>query len=304
LTVHVLVTGGTGFIGSALVHALLERGDEVSVTSRKADRVRKHFGDRVKPVEWDPMDGALPAEALAGVDGIVNLAGESIAKGRWTRAKKRRLRESRVLGTRHLVEGIRAADPRPKVLVSTSAIGYYGDQEHRSLHEGSPNEGDFLGELCQAWEHEAVAARELGVRVPIVRIGIVLGHGGGAYPPLRRIFKLFAGGPIGLGRAWMSWVHLDDVVGIFLRCLDDENARDVYNATAPNPVPNSKFTAEMARTLHRPAIAPVPPIMLRITLGEFGKHANDSQRVMPLRTVGLGYQYKYSEIGEALESLA
>jgi len=258
----------------------------------------------VHPVEWDPMDGALPAAALAGIDGIVNLAGESIAKGRWTKAKKRRLRESRVLGTRHLVEGIRAADPRPKVLVSTSAIGYYGDQEHRALHEGSPNAGDFLGELCRAWETEAVAARELGVRVPIVRIGIVLGTGGGAYPPLRTIFKLGAGGPIGLGKAWMSWVHLDDVVGIFVRCLDDEHARDVYNATAPNPVPNGEFTKEMARTLHRPALLPVPPIMLRVMLGEFGKHANDSQKVIPIRTIGLGYEYKHPRIGEALESLA
>ena len=301
---HVLVTGGTGFIGSAIVQALLARGDQVSVTSRSAGRVQKAFGDRVKAVEWDPMESALPAEALAGVDGIINLAGESIATGRWTKAKKRRLRESRVLGTRHLVEGIRAADPRPKVLVSTSAIGFYGDQEHRALHEGAPCAGDFLGELCEAWENEAIAARELDVRVPIVRVGIVLGKGGGAYPPLRRIFRMFAGGPIGLGKAWMSWVHLDDVVGIFLRALDDEHAHEVYNATAPNPVANSEFTAEMARTLRRPALFPVPPIMLRITLGEFGKHANDSQKVMPTRTIGLGYEYKYEKIGEALESLA
>jgi len=302
--VEILITGGTGFIGSAIVHALLERGDTVAITSRKADRVKKTFGDRVRAVQWDPNAGPLPADALQGVDGIVNLAGESIAKGRWTKAKKRRIRESRVRGTRHLVEGIAASDSKPSVLVSASAIGYYGDQQHRALHEGSPCEGDFLGELCHAWEVEAVAAKVFGVRAPIVRIGLVLGHGGGAYAPLRRVFRMFAGGTIGLGKAWMSWIHIDDLVGIFLRCLDDENARDVFNGTAPNPVSNTEFTAEMARTLHRPALAPMPPIMLRILLGEFGSHANDSQRVIPIRTIGLGYEYKYPRIREALEALA
>jgi len=302
--VQVLVTGGTGFVGTALVRALLARGDDVTVASRSADRVAKTFGDSVRALQWDPNDAAISAAALDGIDGVINLAGESIAKGRWTRAKKRRIRESRVFGTRHLVEGMRAAQSKPSVLVSTSAIGYYGDQQHRALHEGSPCEGDFLGELCQAWETEAVAARESGIRVAIVRVGIVLGYGGGAYPPLRRVFKMFVGGPIGLGKAWMSWVHIDDLVGIYLRCLDDENARAVFNATAPNPVSNMEFTREMSRSLRRPGIAPVPPIMLRILMGEFGAHASDSQKVIPIRTIGLGYEYKYPRIREALEALA
>jgi len=297
----VLVTGGTGFIGSAIVEALLARGDAVVVTGRSAKRVTKRFGDRVEACEWNPVEGPLPVDVLRDVDGVINLAGENIAKGRWTRAKKARIRDSRITGTRNLVAGIAAATRKPTVLVSASAIGIYGDTAHRAVHEGATRAHDFLADLCADWE---AAARTTELRVAIVRTGVVLGCGGGAYPPMRRLFRCFAGGTIGLGKSWFSWIHIDDLVGIFLKALDDENANEAYNGTAPHPVSNMEFTRELARSLHRPALAPVPPIMLRIALGEFGSFVTMSQRVVPIRTIGIGYEYKYPRVREALESLA
>ena len=297
---RVLVTGGTGFVGRKIVQRLLDRGDQVVVATRKAAKVEKLFGGAVEAHEWDPQSGPISIE---GIDGVINLMGENVGKGRWTRAKKRRIRDSRVIGTRNLVAGL--AEHPPKVLVSASAIGFYGPTGHNVAHEGSPSpEGDFLADVCREWEAEAVVARASGIRVPIVRIGVILGREDGAYAQLRRVFKLFLGGPIGLGKGWFSWVHVDDVVGIFLHCLDNENALDVYNATAPNPVPNMEFTTEMARSLKRPVSAPVPPFALRLVQGEFGKYVAMSQRIKPIRTIGLGYKYAYPKIRDALQALA
>ncbi|MHC4848109.1 MAG: TIGR01777 family oxidoreductase [Planctomycetota bacterium] len=297
---RVLITGGTGFVGQHLVQRLKERGDEVVVTTRNAAKARKVLGEGIEALEWDPLSGPISVE---GIDGVINLMGENVGKGRWTRAKKRRIRDSRILGTRNLVAGL-AAHP-PKVLVSASAIGFYGPTGHNIAHEDSPSpEGDYLADVCRAWEAEAVVGRESGIRVPIVRIGVILGREDGAYPQLRRIFKLFLGGTIGLGKGWFSWVHVDDVVGVFLHCLDNEDARDVYNATAPNPVSNMEFTAEMARSLHRPVSAPLPPIALRVVQGEFGKYVAMSQRIKPIRTIGIGYEFAYPKVKDALQALA
>ncbi|MHC4451665.1 MAG: TIGR01777 family oxidoreductase [Planctomycetota bacterium] len=297
---RVLVTGGTGFVGAHLVRRLKERGDQVVVATRNAAKVRKVFGDGVEALEWDPTSGPI---SVQGIDGVINLMGENVGKGRWTRAKKRRIRDSRVVGTRNLVAGL-AANP-PKVLVSASAIGFYGPTGHNIAHEGSPSpEGDFLADVCREWEAEARVAHQSGIRAPIVRIGVILGREGGAYPQLRRVFKLFLGGTIGLGKGWFSWVHVDDVVGVFLHCLDHEEARDIYNATAPNPVSNMEFTKEMARSLHRPVSAPLPPIALRVVQGEFAKYVTMSQRVKPIRTIGIGYEFAYPKVTDALQALA
>ena len=270
------------------------------VSTRNAGRVAKTFGDGVEAFEWDPLAGPISVE---GIDAVVNLMGENIGKGRWTRAKKSRIRESRVLGTRNLVAGL-AAHP-PKVLVSTSAIGYYGPTGHNPAHENSPSpEGDYLADVCREWEAEAIAGREHGMRVAIVRTGVILGREDGAYPPLRRLFRFFLGGTIDLGKAWFSWVHIDDVVGLYLYCLDNENACEVYNATAPNPVSNMEFTKEMAHSLHRPVGPPVPALALRVLQGEFGKYITMSQRIQPIRTLGIGYEFKYPKIRPALEALA
>lgn len=295
---RVLVTGGTGFIGRKIVDALLEKGHQVTVSGRNAEKISKVFSGRADSLEWDPMSGP---PNLDGIDGVIHLAGENIGKGRWTRGKKRRIVDSRIVGTRNLV----SAESKPKVIVTTSAIGFYGPTAHNIVHEGSTcATGDFLADLCRDWEAEAIAARADGVRVPIIRTGIVMGREDGAYPPQRRIFKLGLGGPIGLGKGWLSWVHVDDVVGLYVKALEDDAMIGVYNATAPNPVSNMEFTRELAKSLKRPALFPVPPQALRVMLGEFGKYVAMSQRVKPIRTIAAGYEFKYPTLRPALEALA
>jgi uncharacterized protein (TIGR01777 family) len=291
----VLVVGGSGFVGARLVEALRARGDEVVVTGRSAARLGKQFGNGV------PNRGPLPLGELTGVDGVVNLAGDPVHKGRWNKAKKERIRESRVVGTRHLVAALASAEPKPRVLVNASAIGWYADRKHNWVHEDYPAaEDDYLAEVCQAWEAEARRAREAGVRTAIVRLGVVLGKGGGAYPPMSKPFRMFAGGRIGLGKAWMSWIHLDDVVGLLLYCLDTEEAVGVYNATAPNPVSNVEFSKTLGRVLKRPSMFYVPAFMLRLAKGEFAQVITASIRARPLRTLAVGYEFKFPHLREAL----
>ncbi len=295
----VLVVGGGGFIGARLVEALRGRNDEVVVTGRNEGRLRRRFPDATC-VAWDPVSGPPPAEALAGVDGVVNLAGEPVASGRWTKAKKERIRESRVLGTRNLVAAVLASDPRPRVLVNASAIGYYGDRKQSWVYEESPPGSDFLADVCQAWEAEAWRARP--VRTVVARFGIVLGRDGGAYPQMSLPFRLFAGGTIGQGYAWMSWVHGADVTGILLHSLD-KDVSGALNATAPNPVSNAEFSHTLAEVLHRPCFAMVPKIALRLIKGEFAKVITSSTRVKPLRTEASGYAFRFPRIREALLDL-
>ncbi len=298
----VLLVGGGGFIGARLVEALRGRNDEVVVTGRSEGRLRKRFAGGVTCVAWDPLAGPPPAAALAGVDGVVNLAGEPVASGRWTRTKKARIRESRVAGTRNLVTGLLAAAPRPKVLVNASAIGYYGDRKQSWVYEESPPGNDFLAEVCQAWEAEAWKAREGRIRTAVTRFGIVLGRDGGAYPQMSKPFRLFAGGTIGQGYAWMSWIHNADVVGILLHCLDKDVA-GVFNATAPNPVSNGEFTRTLAGVLRRPAFVMMPALALRLIKGEFAKVITSSTRVKPLRTEASGYAFRFPRLREALLDL-
>jgi uncharacterized protein (TIGR01777 family) len=296
----VLVAGGGGFIGAPLVEALRRRGDDVVVTGRDEARLRKRFPSGVTCVAWDPAAGPPPLPALAGVDAAVNLAGEPLQPGRWTKGKKARIRESRIAGTRHLVAGLVAAST--KALVNASAIGYYGDRKQAWVDEGSPPARDFLGEVCAAWEAEAFRARDQGVRTAVTRMGIVLGRSGGAYPKLARPFRLFAGGTIGQGYAWMSWIHLEDVVGIVLHLLDKDVA-GAFNATAPNPVSNGEFTRTLASVLRRPAPAMVPKLALRLLLGEFATVVTASTRARPLRTMASGYEFRFPRLREALLDL-
>ncbi|MHC4135468.1 MAG: TIGR01777 family oxidoreductase [Planctomycetota bacterium] len=296
----VLVVGGSGFVGARLVGALRARGDEVVVTGRSAARLEKQFGAGVGCVEWDPNRGPLPLSELAGVDGVVNLAGEPVHKGRWNKAKKERILQSRVVGTKHLVAALASAEPKPRVLVNASAIGWYGDRKHNWVHEDYPPAKDYLAEVCQAWEAEARRAREASIRTAIVRLGVVLGKDGGAYPEMAKPFRIFAGGQIGLGKMWMSWVHVDDVAGLFLYCLDSEQAVGVYNATAPNPVSNMEFSDTLGNVLKRPVPFYVPVFMLRLMKGEFAHVITASIRARPLRTLAVGYEFKFPRLREAL----
>jgi hypothetical protein len=240
--------------------------------------------------------------AIPAGGAVVHLAGESVA-GRWNREKKRAIRDSRVLGTRHLVKAIGEAKAKPGVLVCASAVGYYGNRGDEELTEEAAPGSDFLAEVCQAWEAEARRAEEHGVRVVMLRNGIVLGRGGGALTQMLLPFKLGLGGPVGSGKQWMPWVHVDDVVGIILHSIQQAAVRGAVNATAPAPVRNREFTQTLARLLRRPAVLPAPAFGLKILLGEFADVLLASQRAVPRRIQGAGYTFRHPTLVEALGAI-
>lgn len=295
-----LVTGATGFVGPRLLRLL----DSPVVVSRSPERARRTIGNLAGPIfRWDPMREPLPAEALEGVDVVYHLAGESVAEGRWTSAQKARIRESRVIGTRNLVQGIKHVERKPGVLVSASAVGFYGDRGDDELTETAAPADDFLAEVCVAWEREAVAAEQLGVRTVTARTGIVLGAGGGALAKMLTPFKLGAGGPLGNGRQWMPWVHVADLARLYVHAADTASIRGPMNAVAPNPVRNSEFTKALGRQLHRPAFMPAPYLGLRLLFGEFAQVLFASQRVIPKVALDTGFVFQYPDIASALREI-
>jgi len=298
---RVTVTGATGLIGAKLVAELTGRGDEVTVLSRNPEKAGQALGPGVEAVAWDPDTEAAPAGALSGRDGVVHLAGESVAQ-RWNEQTKRAIRESRVKGTAHLVQGLRAADPRPRVLVSSSAVGVYGPHGDERVDEDTPAGEGFLAEVCRQWEAGADTAAELGLRVVKVRTGVVLDQDGGALKTMLTPFKLGVGGPVAGGRQYMPWIHVEDIVGIYLRALDDESWSGAVNASAPEPVTNAEFSKALGRALHRPAVAPVPAFALKALYGEMSEIVIEGQRALPRRTRELGYEWRHPELDEALAS--
>jgi uncharacterized protein (TIGR01777 family) len=296
----VALTGGTGRIGRHLVRELLDRGDAVTVLSRDPDRAKSSLPG-VDAVGWDPLTGPAPVAALAGRDAVIHLAGEDVAQ-RWTADAKRRIRESREIGTRNLVAGIRAADPRPRVLVASSAVGYYGPHGDERVDESTPPGDDFLAQVCVAWEREAAAATELGLRVAHVRTGVVLDREGGALSRMLPFFKLGAGGPVAGGRQYLAWVHRDDIVGILLAALDGDDWSGPVNATAPEPATNKEFSHALGRALHRPAVAPVPGFAVKLLYGDMAEIVTTGARAVPARTLALGYQFRHPDLDAALRS--
>ncbi len=294
----ILITGATGFVGTQLVRALLERGDAVVALTRSAAAARRRLGDEVEVVQWGDMP-ALSA-ALAGSDAVVNLAGEPVLGGRWSAARKRAIRDSRVEGTRTLVEALGAVEPRPKVLVSASAVGLYGDRGDEPLGEDAQPGDGFLAQLCEGWEQEAERARGLGLRVVRLRLGIVLGSGGGALGPMARLFRLGLGGRLGSGRQFVPWVHSQDVLSVLLGALDDPSYDGAYNLVAPGVVRNAELTRTLASTLRRPALLPTPAFALRLALGGGAEVLLASQRVLPRRLEERGFEFAFCELGEAL----
>ena len=281
---RVAVTGASGLVGRAVVAALRARGDAVVEVGRRG------------PVAWDPESGPPPPE-VTGAEAVVHLAGEPIAAKQWSAAQKRRIRDSRVIGTRNLVEGINRAGTRARVLVSASGIGYYGDDRGDELLDESSSAGDdFLARLCVEWEAEAQRAE---TRVVPVRTGIVLAREGGALPPRALPFRLFVGGPLGGGRQWMSWIHLDDHVGLILRAIDDDGVRGPINAVAPSPVRNAQMARALGRVLGRPALLPVPRLALTLLLGERAPLLLGSLRVKS----AVGGTFRVPELEPALRDL-
>ena len=297
---RVTVTGATGLIGRRLAAELTDRGDEMTVLSRDPDGARRALPG-VQAAAWDPEGGPAPAEALAGRDAVVHLAGENVAQ-RWSDEARRRIRDSRVRGTRHLVEGLRAADPRPAALISSSAVGLYGPHGDEEVDESTPPAGDFLGSVCQAWEQEARAAEELGLRVVELRTGVVMDKSGGALAKMLPPFKLGAGGPVAGGGQYVPWVHTDDVVGMIVAALDDERWSGPVNATAPVPVTNKELSRALGRALGRPAVAPVPAFALKLLYGDMAQIVVTGARVVPRRAQELGYAFRHPGLDEALSS--
>ncbi len=299
---NVLVSGGTGFIGSQVCTTLHERGDTVHVLSRNPTRAETKLKSARAIYGWNPETEKLPSEATSDVKAVVHLAGETIA-GRWNAEKKRRIRESRIHSTRNLVASFAGLPTKPDVLVCASAIGYYGDSGDEHFTEGSPPGTDFLAKVCQEWETEAQKADAFGIRVVMVRIGLVLGLGGGLLTQVLPPFKMGIGGILGSGRQWMSWIHVDDVVGIVIHALENEEIRGPLNATAPVPVRNVEFTKTLGSVLRRPTLFPVPMFGLRFLMGEFADFVVLSQNVLPEKTEVSGYEFHHRTLESALRDL-
>jgi uncharacterized protein (TIGR01777 family) len=295
-----LVTGATGFVGRHLL-AKLDRPVVLSRDAARAEKSLKPF--EIKAFSWNP-EKPPPAEAFEGIDTVFHLAGDPVAEGRWTEAKKARIKGSRVEGTRNLVATLRAIGRGPQVLVSASAVGLYGDRGDEQLDENSPPAHDFLADVCRDWEREANEARLLGIRVVPVRIGIVLGPQGGALSKMLTPFYLGLGSPLGSGRQYMPWIHIDDLVGIFLHAAAHSGVKSAVNGVAPNPVTNREFTCSLGKVLGRPTFLPaVPPLVLRAMLGQFADVLLASQRAYPVAAKQSGYVFQYPELVPALRNI-
>jgi len=300
--VKVLVTGASGLIGSALCDALLARGDTVIGLSRDPQRARS-TNPSVVWHAWEPTLERPPHAAFENVDGVVNLEGEKINQ-RWTEEAKRRIMESRRTGTHNLIAAIAGLEKKPGVLVNQSAIGFYGDRGDAMVDESAESGEGYDAEVVREWEAAAGEAEGVGVRLAIVRTGHVLDASGGLLAELLTPFKLGIGGPIAGGRQYMSWIHIDDEVGILIWALDNEKLSGTINATAPNPVTNREFSHALGRALSRPASVPVPGFVLDLKFGgEFGRVLRGGQRVLPRRALDLGYEFRYPEIDGALKNL-
>lgn len=294
---RVVVTGGTGFIGRRLCSALASRGDEVTVLTRDPARRTPGLPPGVALASWDAA-----ATAVDGAAAIVNLAGEPVAQ-RWTPDVKRTILASRTGALERLRAAVERTASRPAVLVSASAVGFFGARGEEDLTESSPPGSDFLATTCVRWEQAARAVAPLGPRVSTVRIGLVLGEDGGALAKMLPAFRLGGGGPIGNGLQWMSWVHLDDLVSLLLFALDRADAPPVLHATAPEPVRNRDFTRALGRALHRPAFVPAPAFALRLAFGEMATLLLDGQKVLPRETTAAGFCFRFGALPEALAAV-
>ncbi len=293
------MTGGTGFVGSYLSQELAQRGHEITILTRSA-RPRPGTDPAVAFVQGDPTQPGPWMEILAEHDVVINLAGASVFM-RWTEENKKIIRNSRVLTTRHIVEALAAAPNRQtQLLLSTSAIGYFGDRGDAELTENSPPGQDFLGQLAQEWEAEALKAQDLGVRVAITRFGIVLGRGGGILENLVPVFKAYLGGPVGSGQQWFSWIDQSDQLRAFVFLLEHPTLQGPVNFTAPQPVRNAELAKALGKVLNRPSLVPAPAFMVKMVMGEFAQVVLGGQRVLPEKLLAAGFTFEYPTIEAAL----
>ena len=302
----IAITGATGLVGTRLVTKLKENNHQIVVFTRNSQKAQKTFPASSFPnleiVQYTPKESGAWQDKISGCDAVVNLAGEPISE-RWTAQHKKAILESRQLGTRKIVEAIAKAEVKPQVMVSGSAIGYYGTSETTTFDETSPSGNDFLAEVCQKWEAEAEAVKEYGVRLVIVRIGIVLADAGGALGKMLTPFQMGAGGPIGTGRQWFSWIHRDDLVNIIIEALTRNDLAGTYNATSPNPVKMREFCQTLGEVMNRPSWLPVPEFVLELLLGDGAVVVLEGQRVLPKKTQSSNIKYRYPELRSALQEI-
>jgi uncharacterized protein (TIGR01777 family) len=298
---RVLINGATGLIGTALCQSLRDNNHTLLVLSRSSTKPASLPG--VQFHQWDPQTGPTPQPAFDGVDAVVNLAGEPLDAHRWSDEQKKKIRESRVITTKKLVDGMRSKDSKPAVFVSGSAVGFYGDRGDEKLDEDSAAGSGFMSEVCQDWEREASRATEFGIRVVQVRTGVVLSNTGGALKKMLAPFKLGLGGRLGSGRQGFPWIHIDDIAGIFHHAIVTPTLKGPINGVAPETVTNAEFTQQLARALHRPAILPVPETALRVLIGEMAEVLFASQRVVPKVAQTSGYDFLFPTLAPALANL-
>ena len=297
----ILVTGASGFIGRPLCTHLQKMGHTLRILSRSPDAMEASF-PAAKVMEWEPLTETPPVSFIEGVSAVIHLAGESVA-GSWKApGKKQAIRESRVLGTRHLVQAFEEATLKPELFISASAIGYYGDRGEDQLEESEGPGNDFLASVCSEWEAEAGKAVEAGIKTTCLRIGVVLGRDGGALKEMIPHFRKGMGGSMGSGRQWWSWIHLDDLIGLIQHLLENP-ADGPVNATAPEPVRQKEFARALGRELHKPTILPIPAFALRMLLGEFASELLTSRRVVPAKALETGFTFKFQVLEGALTDI-
>ncbi len=305
----VIIAGGTGHIGRYLIDKLNKHGHELVILSRNPGKYNSSFGKEVKLVKWDAKTAEGWADEADGADAIINLAGESIAgenflPARWSDSQKQKIKQSRLNAGKAVVEAVRAANQKPKVVLQSSAVGYYGPRnDNTKLDEDAPPGNDFLGQTCVEWEQSTVAVKEFGVRQVVLRTGLVQMTEGGPLSRLLVQFKLFAGGPFGNGRQWWPWIHIQDEVKAIRFLMEKTDADGPYNLTAPTPVTNKEFSKKLGRVLKRPSFIPVPGFAMKLLVGEVATVVLDGQRAIPKRLQEAGYEFEFTNLEVALEDL-
>lgn len=300
---NIFITGGTGFIGTHLIKVLLSENHKIKVLTRSEQKAEKIFGSQVKVVGGDPLKREKWTEELAGCDAVINLCGEVVLERKWTERRKRTILNSRVLPTRIIVETLEKMGNKPKVLISGSAVGYYSNRGAEKITEEAGPGSDFGAILNIEWEAEARKAESLGVRVATIRTGLVLGHDEGGLVKMLTPYKFFIGGPIGSGKQYLSWIHINDEVGIIKMALTDKNIKGAVNATAPNPVTNREFSKTLGKILKRPSLLPTPPFMLKLMFGEGAALLTEGQRVIPQKALNAGYKFQFDNLESALKDV-
>ena len=300
---RIVVTGATGLIGRKLVRALIQRGDNVIVFSRDAEKAKSFFPKAMESVEWNYQHPEQWKYKIENSDAVVHLAGVNLFAKRWNDEFKKSIIESRQVSTMNLADAIKSCDKKPEVFISASGIGYYGDCGETVLNENSAKGNDFLADVCEVWENESVNVEESGVRSVQIRTGLVLSTEDGALKQMLPPFKFFIGGYLGNGKQWASWLHIDDIVEIYLHAIDNSSLTGSLNATAPNPIRMKEFAQTLARVLHRPSLFPVPKFILRLVVGEASEVVLASQRIDVKKLVESGYKFKFEILEDALRDL-